>query len=215
MLVPMKAGPLSVRVRRFVLALLVAALSLAPLRATTVVPPDFDQLVNESDYVVRAVVESVRAEYRDGPQGRLIVTIARLRLRETAAGQPPATVELEMLGGQIGDDRLIVTGAPVFRVGDEDFLFVRDNGRSITPLVALMHGRYPVRRDPASGREFIARSNDVPLQDVAEVALPMTTGEVAARQRRAVRAADALTPADFTAKIRSTRRADYVRQPLR
>lgn len=211
----MKAGPPFTRVRRLVLAGLLAPFLLVSLRATTVVPPDFDQLVNESDYVVRAVVESTRAEYRDGPQGRLIVTIARLRIRETVAGQPPATVDLEMLGGQIADDRLIVNGAPIFRVGDEDFLFVRDNGRSITPLVALMHGRYPVHRDAASGREYIARSNDVPLQDVAEVALPMTTGEVAARQRRAVRASDALSPADFSAKIRSTRRADYVRQPLR
>lgn len=212
----MKAAPLchALHVRVLGLAALLA-LVVAPLHATTVVPPDFDQLVNESDYVVRAVVTATRAEYRSGPQGRLIVTKVLFRLQETVAGQPPATVELEMLGGQIGDDRLVVTGAPIFRVGDEDFLFVRDNGRSITPLVAMMHGRYPVRRDAATGREFMARSNDVPLQDVAEVALPMTTGEVAATQRRAVKAADALTPAAFAAKIRTTRRSDYVRQNLR
>lgn len=212
----MKSGPLLSRAFRFIATLLLASPLLpSPLRATTVVPPDFDQLVNESDYVVRAVVESLRTVYRDGPQGRLIVTIARLRIRETTAGQPPATVELEMLGGRIGDDRLIVSGAPAFRVGDEDFLFVRDNGRSITPLVALMHGRYPVRRDAATGREYIARNNDVPLQDVAEVALPMTAGEVAERQRRTVKSDAALTPAEFTAKIRATRRDDYVRQRLR
>jgi hypothetical protein len=185
------------------------------VRATTVVPPDFDQLVNESDYVVRAVVESLRSEYRDGPQGQLIVTKVLLRLRETVAGQPPATVELEMLGGQIRDDRLVVSGAPIFHVGDEDYLFVRNNGHSITPLVAMMHGRYPVRRDATTGREFMARSNDVPLQDVAEVALPMTTGETAALQRRVTKSAAALSPAEFTAKIRLTRRADYVRQQLR
>lgn len=208
----MKATPLRRALCLRALALLVSLAIAAPHHATTVAPPDFDQLVNESDYVVRAIVESVRAEYRDGAQGRLIVTKVRLRLRETVTGQPPATVELEMLGGQIGDDRLIVNGAPIFRVGDEDFLFVRDNGRSITPLVALMHGRYPVHRDATTGREFIARSNDVPLQDVAEVALPMTTGSVAERQRRIVKPADALTPADFSAKIRSTRRTDYVRQ---
>jgi hypothetical protein len=207
----MKAAPLLRTARLCVLLLL--GLPLA--RATTVVPPDFDQLVNEADYVVRAVVEAVRAEYRDGPQGRLIVTKARLRIRETAAGQPPAVVELEMLGGQIGDDRLIVNGAPIFRVGDEDFLFVRDNGRTITPLVAMMHGRYPVHRDAKTGREFVTRSNDVPLQDVAEVALPMTTGAVAERQRRAVNASTALSPAEFVSQIRATRRADYVRQQLR
>lgn len=212
----MKAAPplFSRRWRLWGWAALLATL-LGLVRATTVVPPDFDQLVNESDYVVRAVVESLHSEYRDGPQGRLIVTKVLLRLRETVTGQPPATVELEMLGGQIGDDRLTVSGAPIFHVGDEDFLFVCDNGRSITPLVAMMHGRYPVRRDAATGREFIARSNDVPLQDVAEVALPITTGDAAALQRRTTKPADALTPAEFTAKIRTTRRSDYVRQQLR
>lgn len=197
------------------LAVLLGPLCLAALRATTVVPPDFVQLVNESDYVVRAVVESVRSDYRVGPQGRLIFTTVRFRLRETATGQPPPSVELEMLGGQIGDDRLIVNGAPVFRVGDEDFLFVRDNGRSITPLVAMMHGRYRVLRDAATGREFVARENRVPLQDVAEVALPLAEGEIAERLRRAVDPADALTPAEFIAQIRANRRADYVRQKLR
>jgi hypothetical protein len=213
----MKAGPPLLRVsfRTLALALLIALFSVVPLRATSVLPPDFEQLVNESDYVVRAVVDSTRADYRDGPQGRLIVTTVRFRLRETATGQPPATLELEMFGGQIGDDRLIVNGAPVFRVGEDNFLFVRDNGRCITPLVAMMHGRYRVLRDPATGQEFVARENRVPLQDVAEIALPLATAEVAERLRRAIRPGDALTPAEFTAQIRATRRADYVRQKAR
>lgn len=211
----MNAGSPLLRVSRLVLALLLPASICAPLPATTVLPPDFDQLVNDSDYVVRAVVESVRASYRDGPQGRLIVTTVRLRLREVAVGQPPTTLELEMLGGQIGDHRLIVNGAPVFTPGEDDFVFVRDNGRSITPLVALMHGRYRVLRDAATGREFVARENRVPLQDVAEIALPLATGEVAARLRRAIDPADALSPAEFTAQIRAIRRPDHVRQKAR
>lgn len=160
----MESRPPRLRASRFIFACLLASATLlaAPLQATTVVPPDFEQLVNESDYVARAVVESVRSEYRDGPQGRLIYTRVRFALREPVVGSTFAKFELEMLGGQIGDDCLIVTGAPVFHVGDEDFLFVRDNGRTITPLVAMMHGRYPVRRD-ASGREFVTRNNDVPL----------------------------------------------------
>lgn len=209
----MKSRPPLLRASRFIAASLIAlALPLpSSLRATTVVPPDFDLLVNEADYVVRAVVVSVRAEYRDGPQGRLIFTRVRFASRESVVGPTPAAIELEMLGGTIGNDTLILTGAPVFRIGDEDFLFVRDNGRTITPLVAMMHGRYPVRRDE-SGREFITRNNGVPLQNVAEVALPLTAGGGASIQRRTVDPADALTPAQFTAQIRATRRADYVRQ---
>jgi hypothetical protein len=211
----MKAAPLR-RVARVsaccVLGLLLLA---APLRATSVVPPDFDQLVNESDYIIRARVESLRAEYRDGPQGRLIVTFVKLRVLETIAGRPPATVELEMLGGRIGADELALVGAPKFAVGNEDFLFVRDNGRTIYPLFAMMHGRYPVLRDPQTGREFVARSNAVPLQDVAEVALPMATGAATAVQQRAIPPSAALTPTAFTARIKTAVRSDYVRAKLK
>lgn len=188
---------------------------LTPARATTVVPPDFTELVNESDYVVRAVVESIRAEYRNTPQGRVIVTFVQLQVRETLAGQTPARVELEMIGGQIGDDRLELVGAPRFRVGEEDFLFVRDNGTNVHPLYALMHGRYRVLRDSATGDEYVARSNAVPLQDVAEIALPLADGPAAAVLQRAVPASRALTPAQFAAQVRAAIRTDYVRRQLK
>ncbi|HWA26467.1 MAG TPA: hypothetical protein VG734_12475 [Lacunisphaera sp.] len=47
---------------------LVALLILCPVaRATTVIAPDFDSLVSSSDYIVRAVVQSVRTEWRPDP----------------------------------------------------------------------------------------------------------------------------------------------------
>lgn len=179
--------------------------------ATTVVPPEFELLVNESDYVVRAVVEAKRSEYRHGPQGRIIVTLVKLRVVDRIVGQVPDEVELEMVGGEIGQERLVLNGAPVLNVGDEDFLFVRDNGRTVYPLFAMMHGRYPVRRDAATGREYVVRSNDVPMQDVAEVALPLATGPVAGLQARLSSPATALSPADFTARIKQVFQANYVR----
>lgn len=208
----MKRTPLSRAVRAACLGLLGFCLATVAARATTVLPPDFDQLVNESDYIVRASVVSLRSEYRDGPQGRLIITFVKIRVRETLAGEAPAEIELELLGGRIGDDQLIVNGAPTFRVGDDDFLFVSGNGRTFFPLFALGHGRYPVRRDDQTGREYIARANDVPLQDVAEVGTPITTGPTARLQQRAARSATALTPADFSTRIKSTRRDDHVRR---
>lgn len=200
--------------RRLLLWAALCLACLSPLRATTVIPPTFEELVNESDYVVRAVVESTRAEYRDTAQGRIIMTFVQLRVREIVAGQPPARIELELVGGRIGDDRLVLVGAPTFAVGDEDFLFVRDNGRNVHPLFALMHGRYPVLRDQASGAEYVARSNAVPLQDVAEIALPVAEGGIAALQQRRSDPASALTPARFSSLIKAARRPDYVRQRL-
>lgn len=198
-------------------AILVAVLALPAPRvgATTVVPPEFELLVNESDYVVRAVVDSVRAERREGAQGPTIWTRVGLRVTEKVAGPAPNRIELTMAGGEIGGERLVLVGAPVFRVGDEDFLFVRDNGRVVYPLFAMMYGRYPVLRDATSGAEYVARSNHVPLQDVAEVALPLAEGPAAALLRRGVRPGEALTPAAFAARIRSALNPGYVRQKVR
>lgn len=199
----MNAGRRSALARLLALFLPFAFLFLPAARATSVVPPEFEQLVTGSDYVVRAVVENIRSIYRDGPQGRVIVSFVRLRVTENVVGEPPAVFELELLGGRIGDDEMHIVGAPRFRVGDEDILFISGNGRTFYPLYAMMHGRYPVRRDAKSGREYVARSNAVPLQSVREVSLPMTTGGAASLQLRAVDPAIALSPADFIARIKA------------
>ena len=52
--------------RRYLLTGLALGLSLLPrLPATTVDAPDIDSLINQSDYVVRAVVKSATAEWRE------------------------------------------------------------------------------------------------------------------------------------------------------
>jgi hypothetical protein len=184
---------------------LVLLLALLPLRvaATTVVPPTFDKLVNTSDYVVRAVVKSVTSEYRVKNGKRKIYTSVELDVREVIAGTPPAHLVLEMLGGIVGPEEMRIDGTPVFHVGDEDILFIRDNGKVFCPLTAVMHGRYPVLKDRATRREYVARSNKVPLTNTDEVALPMAEGAAAAVLRQAKTPDQALAPAEFTQRIRS------------
>ncbi len=179
--------------------------------ATTVLPPDFDQLVNESDYIIRAVVKSVTAEYRTNTGGKTIITKVALDVREVVAGTPPAEVVLEILGGKIGDESLVLEGAPKFKVGDEDILFVKDNGRTIVPLVAMMHGRYPVMRDSATGRKYMAREDKMPLRTTAEVALPMTEGATATGPQSTPPPASALTPDEFIQRVKAAINPKYVR----
>jgi len=174
-----------------------------PVRATSVVAPDFPQLVNESDYIVRAVVKSTTSEWRETQGHRHIFTFVELDVREVIAGSPPQPLILQMLGGKVGDEEMTVAGAPKFIVGDEDVLFVQGNGQNISPLVAIMHGRYPVMKDKVTGREYMARSNRVPLQDTAEVGLPMAEGAATALQQRMKSPAQALTPAQFVQRVRA------------
>jgi hypothetical protein len=167
-------------------------------------------LVNESDYIVHTVVKSVSSEWKDKQGHRAIFTLVELEVVEVISGQPPQPLVLEMLGGRVGDEEMVVQGMPKFKVGQEDILFVRGNGRQFYPLTAAMHGRYPIVRE-SGGRVHMARSNQVPLHDTAEVALPIEddgTGgiKVAARTDRV-----ALSPDDFTRQIRATVNPNYRR----
>ena len=183
--------------------------------ATSVVPPDFPQLVNESDYIVRAVVKSVTCEWRESQGHRHIFTLVELDVREVIAGQPPRPLILEMLGGKVGQEAMVIAGAPKFQIGDEDILFIQGNGQNISPLVAIMHGRYPVLKEKGSGREYMARNNHVPLQDTAEVALPMSEGSATALQLRMKNPAQALTPIDFIQRVKKAVDPAYRKTPQR
>lgn len=183
----------------------IALLAHGSVHATTVIPPTFTELAQKADYVVRARVKSVSAARTVDAAGRAkINTRVELDVLEVIAGSPPSPLVLVMLGGRADGHELIVQGAPVFRVGDEDILFVQGNGRYFNPLLGLMYGRYPVRRDE-SGRSYVARSNGVPLGDVGEIPLPMAGGgmaELLARQRPA---AEAVSAAEFARLIRRER----------
>jgi len=178
------------------------------MRATTVVPPEFSTLVNDSDYIVRAVTRSVSAEKRTGPGGVTIVTHVELEVIEVVAGAPPPKIVLELLGGRVGNEEMTVGGMPRFHVGDEDILFVSGNGRTICPLYGMMHGRYSVQKDPATARRYVARSDGEPLRTSAQIASPIGEKGTAEPARRAAAVAAALDPAEFIRQIRAAVRPD-------
>jgi hypothetical protein len=191
-----------------------AALAAVRVSATSVVPPDFAQLVNESDYVVRGVVKSVQSEFA-APTSRKIVTNIEVDVLEVIAGQPPEKVVLHMLGGRVGDQEMILEGAPEFRVGEESIFFVSGNGRTICPLFAMKYGQYPIAKEPETGRPYVARGNKAPLENVSEVALPMMEGPAADLQARLKNPARALSPADFVQQIKSAVNPNYRRAKAR
>jgi hypothetical protein len=183
-------------------------------RATTVIPPEFDSLVQQADYVVRGKVASVSSEWREQNGHRNIVTLVTIDVSETIAGTPPTPLVLQMLGGKVGDKQLIVQGAPVFATGDEHILFIRGNGIQFNPLVALMHGQYPIKKD-STGRAFVTRSDGSPLHDEKEVSLPIeshshaavaaSTPQTASSQPVVSVEPPALTATEFAARIRASR----------
>jgi len=186
--------------------LLVACACASSLRATTVEPMEFSELVNASDYIVRGRVKELRNEVRQQAGRELPFTLVEVEVLEVVAGTPPARVTLSLVGGRTPDGgELRVEGVPQFTVGDEEIFFVQGNGTNFYPTTAVMHGRYPVLFDKQLNRSYVARINRVPLAATAEIGLPLAEGKLAQLLRRQRRADDALTPAEFTASIRQAR----------
>jgi hypothetical protein len=174
-------------------------------RATTVVPPEFSTLVNGSDSIVRARVKTVTAEPRartDG-NGTKIVTRVEFEVLEVVAGTPPTPCILEFLGGRVGTAELVVHGMPRFHVGDEDVLFVSGNGRTICPLYAMMYGRYPILTDAATGQKYVARADNLPLRNTAEIGRALQETTDTARPAGTASAGGGLSPAAFAQSIRA------------
>lgn len=180
--------------------ILFAATLLLPAasRATSVTPPSFAELVVESQLIVRARVQSIRAAWVDSPQGRVIKTFVTLSVLKPLKGTAPTELTLQLLGGEIDGHGMQVAGMPRFQPGQEDFLFIAGNGVRFCPLVGLMHGRYRVRTDPATGRDYVARNDGVPLASEHDVQLPQLAGAPGFPLRRP---AEALTPLAFEQAI--------------
>ena len=186
---------------------LLLLLGLAPLlRATSVVPPSFSELVAEADAIYRGRVTAVHARRvaRADGEGSVIKTFVTVAVDRVLKGAERQEVTLEFLGGTVGDESLTVVGMPKFSVGSREIVFVQKNGVQFCPLVAMTHGRYRVMRDEATAREHMVRDNGAPLTSTSDVELPMTTLPEPVRAASAASASSrALSPDAFEASIRS------------
>lgn len=199
-------------VRRVGFALLLSAFT-STLTATTVLPPDFDALVNRSDYVVRARVVAAEPQLTATADRWKIHTLVELEVLEVIVGEPPAKLVLRFLGGRVGDRELVVDGVPQLRVGGESILFIRDNGRALCPLYAMGHGVYPVAEEPATKRRYLVRVDGQPLQSVDEVSRPLVEEATAAEQAKRRDIARAFSPEDFVREIKAAKRTVVRREP--
>jgi hypothetical protein len=110
-------------------------------------PVTLSDLAAASDLVFRGQVESLETVLSEpaGPdRTRVPYTLVRYRVHDVIHGiADGSTITLRFIGGI--DPRsglLMMTSAtPDFAEGDEDILFVRGNGTSLSPLVGELDGR--------------------------------------------------------------------------
>jgi hypothetical protein len=127
-------------------ALLTACAGAARLHATVIVPADLPELVAEARTIVQGRV--VSAEARPAPAGeRGIETLVTIAAGEYLKGSLGSHVTIRVPGGQVGDRRQIVFGAPVLRSGDDVILFLGGSGPSVPWILGLNQGVFRIRAD--------------------------------------------------------------------
>lgn len=184
---------------RSLLAVALASLVSLSASAMSVRPPSFEELVAKADTVIRAEVISTRSEMQGEGAKKRIVTFVKVRVERVLVGEAATEMELEMLGGTVGNETMEVGGMTTFSKGDRDILFVQGNGKQFCPLVGVNHGRYLIVPREGKSGEFVARADNLPLRSEADVSVVI---EHASEQRAlAASSEEAMTTADFEARI--------------
>src|SRR5947209_6203544 len=124
-----------------VLPILLIAATLATANATTVVAPTFEQLVGQAELVFQGTVTDVKSVWEGQGAQRHIETYVTFQVADKVKGDAGSSYTIRMLGGKVGEDALVIDGAPRFEVGDREILFVEHNFDQFVPLVGIGHSR--------------------------------------------------------------------------
>lgn len=148
------------------IAAVCAVFALQAAQATTVIPPSFDELVDQAQVIFQGTVTETQSQWAGEGASRRIVTYVTFKVDEAIKGEPGASYTLRMLGGTVDGQTMEVTDSPKFKVGDRDILFVENNGKQFIPLVGIMHGRFHVERDNATGTNIVLTDNGSTVTDL-------------------------------------------------
>ncbi|HEX4638951.1 MAG TPA: hypothetical protein VH170_05635 [Chthoniobacterales bacterium] len=184
------------KIKNLLPVLLLAAM-LASANATTVVPPTFDQLVQQAELVFQGTVTDVKSVWEGQGGQRHIATYVTFQIGDNVKGDAGTSYTIRMLGGKVGDDSLVVEGAPKFQVGDREILFVEHNYDQFVPLVGIDNGRFHVQRDEESGRDIIVNDEGEPVKDVAKLG----------REEQSASATEAISPEQLKSAVKDQLKA--------
>src|SRR5712692_9550883 len=140
---------------KHLLSLALIGIAITCITATTVIPPTFEQLVQQAELIFQGTVTDVRSVWEGEGAQRHINTYVTFQIADSVKGNPGTSYTIRILGGTVGDETMEVTDTPKFNVGDRDILFVEHNNEQFVPLVGIKHGRFHVQRDEQTGRDVV------------------------------------------------------------
>src|SRR5947207_15639611 len=154
---------------KYLLPLTLIAIGFVRVSATIVVPPTFEQLVQQAELIFQGTVTDVRSVWEGEGAQRHIDTYIRFQIDENVKGNATSSYTLRVLGGTVGDETMEVTDSPKFKVGDREILFVEHNNEQFVPLVGISHGRFHLQRDDQTGRDFVLNNEGEAERDLTQL----------------------------------------------
>ena len=178
---------------KYLLPITFVAVALVRLTATTVIPPTFGQLVQQAEFIFQGTVTDVKSVWEGEGGQRHIETYVTFQVQDSVKGENGNSYTIRMLGGTVGDETMLVTDAPKFKVGDRDILFVEHNYDQFVPLVGIGHGRFHIQRDEETGRDIVINDEGEPVKDLAKLG----------REEESVAAAEAISPEQLKSAVKN------------
>jgi len=118
---------------------------------------DLPSAVNQTAAIVEGVVTDIQYDYseQEGPWTRVILSNVR-----AIAGEAPPMVEIRQFGGPLPNGALMVAAElPVFFVGKEYIVFLRNTAWNVSPVV----GDFALRVEKVDDAEVVVNSDGQPV----------------------------------------------------
>ena len=154
---------------KYLLPLILTGVALTRVSSTTIIPPTFEQLVQQAELIFQGTVTNSLSVWEGEGGQRHIETYVTFKIEDNVKGQAGASYTIRMLGGTVGDETMEVTDTPKFTVGDREILFVEHNNDQFVPLVGIDHGRFHVQKDEQTGRDIVVNNEGEAVRDLTQL----------------------------------------------
>jgi hypothetical protein len=154
---------------KHLLPLILIGVAFSRVSATSVIPPTFEQLVQQAEFIFQGTVTNTQSIWAGEGAQRRIETYVTFQVEDNVKGQAGSSYTIRMLGGTVGDETFEITDTPKFQVGDRDILFVEHNNDQFVPLVGINYGRFHVQRDQGTGRDVVLNGEGEPLRQLGQL----------------------------------------------
>ena len=135
----------------------------------------------EADQIFTGVVVGVASQV--SARRTSIHTFVTIEVEESLKGGPRGSLlTLRVLGGEAEGYRLVVAGAPSFRLGEEVLVFASGGAGRVPSVLGLAAGKFTLETDETTGERLLHRSlHGLTLED--DRGAPVATASVWPRGR--------------------------------